>query len=70
MAFNDLSVDMRRMYIATHAHYPGKSATFSMSDLCEWSAATAPQVEHWCRLGIIVRGSRNRPAAVSTGSST
>jgi DNA-binding transcriptional MerR regulator len=33
---------------------PGKPVTFSMNDLCEWSAATAPQVEHWVRQGIII----------------
>jgi DNA-binding transcriptional MerR regulator len=25
-----------------------------MTELCEWSAATPRQVEHWCRSGIIV----------------
>lgn len=33
---------------------PGKPVTFGLAELCEWSAATAPQIEHWCRQGIIV----------------
>lgn len=27
----------------------GGTTTFSLSDLCEWSGATAPQVEYWCQ---------------------
>lgn len=33
---------------------PGKPVTFGLAELCEWSAATGPQVEHWVRHGIIV----------------
>src|SRR5687768_16043928 len=33
---------------------PGKARTFTLGDLCEWSGASAPQVEHWVRQEIIV----------------
>jgi len=32
---------------------PGKSRTFGLTELCEWSAATPPEVEYWCRKGLI-----------------
>jgi hypothetical protein len=48
---------------------PGKPATFSLDDLCQWSGATPPQVEHWVRAGIIVplreSGGRGQPRVFS-----
>src|SRR6058998_1818038 len=33
---------------------PNKPVSFGLAELCEWSAASPPQVEHWVRREIIV----------------
>jgi len=33
---------------------PGQPATFNLTDLCDWTSATPPQIEYWVRLGIVV----------------